>query len=81
MDVLIWPEEELFVSLTDETAAVVYSDGSGVVRQMRGFYGWDADLVTWFLSQPGYIRYGSTFVLLGVVLGLILRMRKARASA
>jgi len=77
VDVLIWPDDVPLPSLTDENTAILYSDGSGSIRQMRHFYGWDADFVNWFLLQPGYFRYGSLLILMTGITGVVI-WRKRR---
>jgi hypothetical protein len=77
LHVLVWPSGGSSLDFYPLNAAVYHSTGGGTVRILRTFYGWDADLVAWFLDQSWEIRYGSAGAgLLTVALGFLLAWRR-----
>lgn len=71
IDALLWPDDALYLTFYGLNAGIVHDKGSGVVRQAHEFYGWDADLVAWFLAQSQVSRYlmaAGLFVALTVVM-------------
>lgn len=90
VQLLIWPDEGLAATLFGADIGLMHDGGSGVVRQWQKFYGWDAELVTWFLSQSAVFRWvlaGGAGLFLAVVIWflfrrghLVLRPRPARAA-
>lgn len=77
VDLLVWPDEGLLFSLTEQNMAVLHGDGSGIVRHMQHFYGRDADLIAWFVVQPKYVRYG-LLLLCGVAGAAVVAWRRGR---
>jgi hypothetical protein len=75
----VWPEGTTSTVLSPKIG-VTYAGGTGVVRELHHFYGWDADLVFWFLEQNAIFRYSAATLPLLVVGGAfwLRRIRKRR---
>lgn len=77
VEILVWPEEPLLFGLYGVNAAVTHAGGSGRVRYLQSFYGWDADLVAWFIAQPWFIRHTiAAFAALLLVIAFRFLLRK-----
>jgi hypothetical protein len=51
LEVIVWPKSMLFADIGLVNPAIVHSGGTGKLMELRGFYGWDADLVMWLLNR------------------------------
>ncbi|HYI07673.1 MAG TPA: hypothetical protein VEK57_01260 [Thermoanaerobaculia bacterium] len=75
VQLMLWPQGEPF--RTKFNPGISHAQGSGVTRRLHGFYGWDSDLVDWFLNLPIEVRYSMPVIallILGVtILSLIRR--------
>lgn len=56
VEIRIWPKAMIFPNLSNLNPTITYSKGSVKVRDIRSFYGWDADLVFWFISLSMFLQ-------------------------
>jgi hypothetical protein len=71
VQLLIWPDRAAYATMADAEIGLVHDGGSGVVRKSLNFYGWDAELIAWFLAQSIITR--STLVVgLLLLFGLLI---------
>lgn len=55
LQVRIWPKD-IFISEFNPT--IVHAGGTGKIMQLQRFYGWDADLVAWFIAKGRPFQVG-----------------------
>jgi hypothetical protein len=71
LGVRVWPKSIIFGSFNLINPAVVHSGGTGKVMELHSFYGWQADLATWFLARGLLFRAISISVGLTVIVIII----------
>lgn len=76
VQLLVWPDESLFLTFFGVNAGVVHDKGSGVVREAHEFFGWDADLVAWFLGQTAVTRYSLGLLALAILIAPVWLLRR-----
>jgi hypothetical protein len=69
---MLWPQGQLFSSKFNP--GISHAQGSGVTRRLHGFYGWDSDLVDWFLNLPVEVRYSAPIIGVAILALTILSL-------
>lgn len=67
LEVRIWPKDFFYIA---PNPAIVYAGGMGEIMQLQKFYGWDADLASWFLAAGRYFQVGVVVSFLAVILAI-----------
>lgn len=70
IEVIVWPKVMLFGNIASTNPAIVHAGGTGKIMELQGFYGWDADLVAWFLARGHTFQIIFTVVLIAGVLAM-----------
>lgn len=83
IEVKVWPESLYLPNLQLIKPAIVHSNGTGKLMEVHRLYGWDADVVAWFLTRTRTSRLVTFLILLtgiATVVWLAIR-RRHRAEA
>jgi hypothetical protein len=71
VEIRIWPKAIIFPNLSNLNPTIIYSKGSVKVRDVRSFYGWDADLLFWFISLSMFLQAGLVVLFFTLIFGCL----------
>jgi hypothetical protein len=71
LGVKVWPKSMIFASFNLTNPAIVHSGGTGKVMEAHSFYGWDADLVAWFVARGLIFQVISAAVALTIIIMIV----------